>query len=118
MKATVYIVGLLVFCAGLMISCDSTGEEEQYVILAGRVTESDTANYVNGAIVADGNNPAMVDTTDERGYFELRGIEKAKHTVRFSKDGYETTELELEYTGELMRPIMSKHILMNPLPKE
>ncbi len=112
MKAIIYLTAILVFCAALMISCDSAGDEEQYVILGGRVTEADTTIYVGNVIVTDSKDAAIVDTTDERGYFQLRGVDKARHMIKLECDGYQSQEIEVEYTGKLMRPLISKNIVL------
>lgn len=112
MRAILYLTALCVFCTALMISCDSAGEEEDYMIFTGRVTEADTTIYVSGAVITDGMNTAIVDTTDDRGFFQLRGIEKTKHTVIIEKEGYPTKEIEIEYSGTLARPLVSRKIIL------
>ncbi|MCK5126131.1 MAG: carboxypeptidase-like regulatory domain-containing protein [candidate division Zixibacteria bacterium] len=113
MKVIIHLLAVLIFCGTMMISCESAGESEEYVILAGRVTEADTTIYLSGVIVSDGTNSAIVDTTDERGYFQLREISKAKHIVLFEKNGYDKKEFEIEYKGKLQRPLLSHRIILS-----
>ncbi|MEZ5358152.1 MAG: hypothetical protein R3F48_04915 [Candidatus Zixiibacteriota bacterium] len=115
MRAILYITALCVFCGALMISCNSTGQDQEFVVFSGMVTESDSTTGIAGVIVTDGLTSSIVDTTDERGFFQLRGIDKKKHTVSLTKDGLEPVEYEFEYLGELARPLISKKFVMNPV---
>ena len=92
----------------LSISCGETQQSSQ-MTLSGRVTETDTTVYLGGVIVSDG---AVIDTTDESGFFELTGISIETHTVTFEKDGFVPTSIDIGYAGNLERPIVSRRIVM------
>lgn len=111
MRALVYITALCVFCGVLMIACNSTAQEKEYVILSGRIM-SDSTTVVAGAIVTDGLNSSIVDTTDDRGFFQLRGIDKKQHMIKVEKDGFEPLEYQIEYTGQLARPLITRQIIL------
>lgn len=54
----------------------------------------------------------MVDTTDEAGYFMIEGLPLEPQRIIFTKEGYQTDSLELNYTGLLKRPLISKHLIL------
>ncbi|MFH1700437.1 MAG: carboxypeptidase-like regulatory domain-containing protein [Candidatus Zixiibacteriota bacterium] len=117
MKWHKIIMGLLVFVLGITISCDKAGDDHKAMDFAGRVTETDTAVYLEGVIVTDSQKDA-VDTTDENGYFTLREINFEKHMVSFEKEGYIKLEMEIDYPGSLSHPLVSKHVILEKAEDE
>lgn len=107
------LVLLLTAGAALMLmlftfSCEKSNDD-RYLSISGRVTETDTLVFIEGVVVKAGE---IADTTDEAGYFKLSRLPREKQTITLSRTGYRTTTVEGDYTGLLSRPLISRRIIM------
>jgi len=91
-----------------MPSCEKS-EDDRYLSISGRVTETDTLVFIEGAVVKAGE---VTDTSDEAGYFKLSRLPREKQTLTVTKEGYRMTTLECDYTGLLSRPLISRRIML------
>jgi hypothetical protein len=115
MKSILVSVCLLAIVATVFLSCGTKEEPAKTAVLTGRVTATDTTVYLSGVKVFEKSHGKLSTVTDDNGYFELKGVSFEEHDIYFEKDGYEPDSIMFEYTGELERPIVTRHVIMTPI---
>ena len=68
--------------------------------IKGQILDKDNQQGLPGVIIqVQGSNPQQITTSDEKGYFVLKGVKTGRITLVISFVGYKTVVLENQYIG-------------------
>jgi len=118
MKSIITAIVLTCLFTALFLSCGTSEKPAQYATLTGRVTAADTTVYLSGVKVFTTDPEEKSVTTDSAGFFRLEFLPFEEQFVYFEKEGYRPDSLVFAYDGNLERPIVTYHVILNAVETE